>query len=565
MISQSTFAPSAGPVVTPATPAESDAMGAILSPARIAATPPAAPATPARTNTPADRLPPGIGNSLRAAAASGDAAAEFEVATRLAEGRGVPPIWPKPRPGSSAPPTRAWRRRNSALAASTKKARGSRRTSTPRGASTWPPPMRATPRRCTTSRCCLPRVSTASPTTPPRRAGSARPPTMASPTASTIWRSCTPAASASKPTWRKPSSGSRSPPRGRPGRRQEARRRGGRLDNSHSRRRWRLRSPAGAAAAPGGDRGAGPPGGWDGAAAPSAAKRTVGPKADNKHRAVLHNKSSPAGVFARRKPLQLRARLSARPRISEDPVYRRLSGFPLARRIGRRHKGKSRCAGLRPSHRPGSNRRIRTRADLPSDRRPAGQYVRHPGHGAGGRIHLRHVRRRRRLPDDAAADLHRHPAGGRGRDRGQPYRRHVVLRARWPIGGGARWIQRSRSCCYPAAWSAPPAACWLFNRLRAIGQLDITIGLSYVDPARRGRRADDRGERARHQPRAPRPADRAAPSRQPRLVPRPAAEIPLQALEDLRLGDPGRGDRLPGRVRRRPSSASAAASWWCRR
>ncbi len=68
-------------------------------------------------------------------------------------------------------------------------------------------------------------------------------------------------------------------------------------------------------------------------------------------------------------------------------------------------------------------------------------------------------------------------------------------------------------------------------------------------PARRGRHADDRGERACHQPRAPWPADRAAPSRQPRLVSRPAAEIPLQALEDLRLDHPGGGDRLPGRVR----------------
>ena len=30
------------------------------------------------------------------------------------------------------------------------------------------------------------------------------------------------------------------------------------------------------------------------------------------------------------------------------------------------------------------------------------------------------VRGRRRLPDDAAADLHRHPAGGRGRHPGEP-------------------------------------------------------------------------------------------------------------------------------------------------
>jgi localization factor PodJL len=44
---------------------------------------------PAR-NTPADRLPPVFGHALRAAAANGDAAAEFEIATRYADGRGVP-------------------------------------------------------------------------------------------------------------------------------------------------------------------------------------------------------------------------------------------------------------------------------------------------------------------------------------------------------------------------------------------------------------------------------------------------------------------------------------------
>jgi localization factor PodJL len=38
-----------------------------------------------------DKLPPAIGSAdLRAAAAKGDAAAEFEIATRLADGRGVP-------------------------------------------------------------------------------------------------------------------------------------------------------------------------------------------------------------------------------------------------------------------------------------------------------------------------------------------------------------------------------------------------------------------------------------------------------------------------------------------
>jgi localization factor PodJL len=52
--------------------------------------PPSPPAPAARGNG-GDRLPAGIGgSSLRSAAANGDATAEFEVATRFAEGRGVP-------------------------------------------------------------------------------------------------------------------------------------------------------------------------------------------------------------------------------------------------------------------------------------------------------------------------------------------------------------------------------------------------------------------------------------------------------------------------------------------
>ena len=75
-----------------------------------------------------------------------------------------------------------------------------------------------------------------------------------------------------------------------------------------------------------------------------------------------------------------------------------------------------------------SHRRILSRANLPSDRRTAGQCPADPLHGARGRLHLRHVRHRRRLPDDAAADLRRHRAGGRGRERREPRRRLVVLR-----------------------------------------------------------------------------------------------------------------------------------------
>jgi localization factor PodJL len=53
------------------------------------ATPPASPAMPPQAG--ADKLPAGIGGpALRAAAAAGNPAAEFEIAVRFAEGRGVP-------------------------------------------------------------------------------------------------------------------------------------------------------------------------------------------------------------------------------------------------------------------------------------------------------------------------------------------------------------------------------------------------------------------------------------------------------------------------------------------
>jgi localization factor PodJL len=91
------------PSMTPAgASADGDTTGSIRQPAlQAAVTPvpailPAAPAAaPARGDTPADRLPPAIAGGLRAAAANGDAAAEFEIASRFADGRGVPQNLPE--------------------------------------------------------------------------------------------------------------------------------------------------------------------------------------------------------------------------------------------------------------------------------------------------------------------------------------------------------------------------------------------------------------------------------------------------------------------------------------
>jgi localization factor PodJL len=107
---QSLISPSDGqtsapplPAVSPAA-ADKDLTGSISRPAAVPASPamPVFPTVPATTElTPAlsphgaratgvDKLPAAIGGALRAAATKGDAAAEYEIAQRYAEGRGVP-------------------------------------------------------------------------------------------------------------------------------------------------------------------------------------------------------------------------------------------------------------------------------------------------------------------------------------------------------------------------------------------------------------------------------------------------------------------------------------------
>jgi localization factor PodJL len=85
---QSLNAPADTPAVTSGQ-ADATASGDVTGSIGRAATPPAAsdPALSAPANT-ADRLPSAIGGVLRAAAAKGDAAAEFEIGQRYAEGRG---------------------------------------------------------------------------------------------------------------------------------------------------------------------------------------------------------------------------------------------------------------------------------------------------------------------------------------------------------------------------------------------------------------------------------------------------------------------------------------------
>ena len=79
--------PPALPVAAPA--AEKDVTGSVPRAATAMPAPEAGPASPAHA-TRVDKLPTAIGGALRSAAAKGDAAAEYEIAQRFAEGRGVP-------------------------------------------------------------------------------------------------------------------------------------------------------------------------------------------------------------------------------------------------------------------------------------------------------------------------------------------------------------------------------------------------------------------------------------------------------------------------------------------
>jgi localization factor PodJL len=84
---------SGAPLTPPASP-ERESTGSIRQQATGTGAPP--PSAPPTSNASIDRLPSGIGsNDLRIAAINGDAAAEFEVATRFADGRGVPQNLPE--------------------------------------------------------------------------------------------------------------------------------------------------------------------------------------------------------------------------------------------------------------------------------------------------------------------------------------------------------------------------------------------------------------------------------------------------------------------------------------
>jgi localization factor PodJL len=165
-----------------------------------------------RTPTLADGLPPTITGALRTGIAAQDPAAEYELATRYSEGRGVTHSAEEAVRWLDRAARQASCRLNSALPARWRRVTASSATSRVRAASTWPPPRRGTPRPCTTSPCFTPRASTASPITGWPHSGSAELLRAASPTANTISRSSTPAALEPSPISPSPTNGLHWPP-----------------------------------------------------------------------------------------------------------------------------------------------------------------------------------------------------------------------------------------------------------------------------------------------------------------------------------------------------------------
>ena len=121
--------------------------------------------------------------------------------------------------------------------------------------------------------------------------------------------------------------------------------------------------------------------------------------------------------------------------------------FPAEKSLAFGRQGNTGCEGRRPgeAHPPAPLLPLapsdRACGNLSPDRRPPREHFPVAGDGARGRIHLRHVRHRRRVSDDAAAHLHRGVAGGCGGDGVDPHRRVV------DVGRGVLLAPPRHRCC----------------------------------------------------------------------------------------------------------------------
>ncbi len=158
-----------------------------------------------------DELPASIGTpKLRQAAAAGDAFAQFEIATRFAEGKGVAQDHTQAFAWYERAATRGLASAQFRLAAYFE--RGVGVAADKERARVWYSPRRRAglcPGHAQPGRPDRRQRRGARPTTPPPRTGSGKPPSVGSPTANSIWPSCMRTAAACRRTCRKPTSGSR--------------------------------------------------------------------------------------------------------------------------------------------------------------------------------------------------------------------------------------------------------------------------------------------------------------------------------------------------------------------
>ena len=171
-------------------------------------------------------------------------------------------------------------------------------------------------------------------------------------------------------------------------------------------------------------------------------------------------------------------------------------------------------------------------AILSARRRDVGERLDLLGHGRGGRLPLGHVRRGRRVPDDAAADLRRHSRSRRGRhgDRPDP----GVLGF-----GGARPVapaQRRREDGSGAAGRRPGrlgggrAAC---RRAAPLGRVRCVRRRLLRHLSWRHRHPDADRKHQHHTPGARRQDRCGAPLRSAQLGARAAAQDALSPLQAL--------------------------------
>ena len=205
-------------------------------------------------------------------------------------------------------------------------------------------------------------------------------------------------------------------------------------------------------------------------------------------------------------------------------------------------------SGPRPAHAAKLKKATRVQLYLPIADIPVNVFL-ILAMGAAVGLRIRHVRHRRRLPTTPLLIF----VGIRPRSRSPPSPSHIAassLSGAYIVLASARHRHHTGAGVIDRRHLGTALGVWTFTLLRALGQLDLLIALSYVILLTtvgglmfwEGLRAMLRARSGDAVP---------SPPGQPWLDPRPAAEDAFQALENLSVGDPGYRDRAR-------SSASSA-------